>query len=90
MNSESYGRLENYLAQYMSATGGRQEPPHNSNITELVSTANEMETKPVSNGESSDWSPTCEHMFCTLAALANVQQHGAQNPSSKSSFMKTR
>jgi hypothetical protein len=59
MNSESYGKLENYLAQYMSATSGRQEPPQSSNNTVPIPPTSTMENTQTTNGSSSEWLPTC-------------------------------
>jgi hypothetical protein len=90
MNSESYGKLEDYLAQYMSATSGRQEPPQSSANTVPLPTTKEMENKSSPLEPSSEWSPTCQIWFHTLKSFTNNPQLGAQNLSNKSLPMKTR
>jgi len=60
MNSESFGKLEGYLAQYVSATSGRQEQTQGSNVTVPVQAASTMESTQTASIQSSDWSPTCK------------------------------
>jgi hypothetical protein len=72
MNSESYGKLENYLAQYMSATSGRHEPHQNTENTVPIPATDSMQEKSSSNGESSEWSPTCRHCSALSSRLLKL------------------
>jgi hypothetical protein len=63
---ETHAKLGDYLAQFMSATSGSQEPTHTPANTVPVQQLSEMKPEEAFNGNCSDWSPSCKYILrCT-------------------------
>jgi hypothetical protein len=60
---ETHAKLGDYLAQFMSASGGRREQTHTPANTVPVQQLSAMKPQEAFNGQSSDWSPSCKCGF---------------------------